>query len=176
MSEIQSRSTVVYRLPPALIQAIAEAAPKLGKDSNALVEEILTEWAVRKELVPAESLERLHLRHALVEEACDAAVAICAEGRFSGAVTRDVFLAKQRDADFLVRYRQVVGGDPFLPLPAKAALNREIGAAIREAIGGVVETDAAGRPLKRKVSGMIIGAYTVMRSFDETAYATRGAA
>lgn len=176
MFDTQAKSTVVCRLSPTLVHAIESAGAKLGREPNAIVEEIVTEWAVREGLVPEKNLRRLRLYHGLIDDARKTAVEICSQGRFTDAVTRDVFLTLQQDANFIERYREFIGGDPYSPRPIKARLNQGIGTGIREAIGGVAETDSAGRPMKRKVSGMIIGAYTVMRSFDETTYATRGAA
>ncbi|MFZ2104503.1 MAG: hypothetical protein WAV18_03820 [Roseiarcus sp.] len=164
--------TVKMSLPLATVihNALRAEAKTLRREFTEHVQRILAEHAIHAGYVKPNDAESLRLMWKLVEQAVEAAKAICRNGQFTSAITLASIQACKKDPEWLNGYRAFVQDDIYKNgNPLKGIINREIGFRIRAGIGGKVVTDANGKHEIVKVLGEIIQSFTPMESFDPEA-------
>jgi hypothetical protein len=106
-----------------------------------------------------------------VARAVEVATQRCRAGLFASSITADTFHACAAEPAWAADYRAYVGDDIYKNgNPLKGGINREIGFRVRQAIGGEVMKDDAGRPVVAKVLGEVIQSYTPMADYDRSRF------
>ena len=146
-------------LSALVYEALQRAAKADRREPTDYIQRILTNHVI--DLLPAGEQARVRANWAVVEEAVAEAKKICRDGKFSKSITLDAIRTCTQRSGWIKTYENAVGDNPL-----KGPLNREIGFRIRAAIGGTVEKDAAGNPIKAKVLGEVIQSYTPMTAYD----------
>jgi hypothetical protein len=153
-------------------EALEKEARNYRRDFYEHIQRILAEHVIETKSLPEQDAVTIKLTWRLVDQAVDAAKAICREGKFDEDVTLRAIQRAKEDPQWIEAYTAYVRDDIYKSgNPRKGPINREIGFRIREGIGGTVSKGPEGKPTTKKVLGEIIQSYTPMVSFDPEAVA-----
>ncbi|WP_444668410.1 hypothetical protein [Cereibacter changlensis] len=157
-------------LSTPVLEALKEEAISLRRDPYEHIQRVLAEHTIRMGFLPKQEADMVRLMWSLVDQAVEAAKAICREGNFDEDVTLRAIQRVKEDPKWVQDYAAYVQDDIYKNgNPRKGPINREIGFRIREGIGAVVVKGADGKSASKKVLGEIIQSYTPMASFDPAA-------
>jgi hypothetical protein len=141
-----------------------------GREVGEHMLRLFTEHAIGHQLVDETTTRELKLRESLVLRAVMAARTILREEGFTPNIPEKTFKRCIADKSWLTDYETYIGDNAYKRDNArKGSLNKEIGAAIRKGIGGVVDT-ANEKPIKVAVLDSIIQSYTQMASCNAVAH------
>lgn len=154
-------------LPDGVYSALTASAERVGLEPNELIQELIVERVIKDGTLDEATTQHIKAYKWLVAASVERAKALCRAGKFSPALTADVFEASAADPEWAAQYRFYVQDDIYKNgNPRKGPINREIGYRIRAAIGAEVEKDAKGATALKKVTGLVIQSYTPFTSFD----------
>jgi len=162
------KQTIPFGLP--LHNALMAEAATLRREFTEHVQHLLYEHAIEKGFLVGEDVLRIKLFWELVDDVKEAAKDLCRAGKFARSITKDAIDICLRNDGWVAKYKQYVKDDIFKHgNPLKGHINREIGARVRQGIGGEVELGADGKAINVKVVGSIIQSYTPMSDYDPKA-------
>lgn len=159
-------------LHTSVYEALETEARDHRRDFYEYIQRILAEHVIKTKSLPEDEAMMIELMWKLVDQAVDAAKAICREGSFDEDITLRAIKRAKEDPQWIEGYAAYVQDDIYKNgNPRKGPINREIGFRIREGIGGRVVKGPEGKSATKKVLGEIIQSYTPMASFDPEAIA-----
>jgi hypothetical protein len=150
------------------LDALTRHAASQGRNLTDLISRVLGEYAVANELLQPVDADEFKARWSLIDRATETARRICREGRFDENITYRVFEDCIADPAYAADYKDFVGDDPYKRGNPKKAINKDIGHAIKAAIGARVKKGPGGKPMKVNVVNSVIQSYTQMEDFDRT--------
>jgi hypothetical protein len=156
---------ISLRLDPRIYAAIQNEAAAQGREVGEHMQRLFTEHAIGHNLVDEATTRELKLRDHLVLRAVKAGQTMLREEGFTPNIPEKTFKRCEADKLWLIDYEIYIGDNAYKRGNArKGSLNKEIGAAIRKGLGGIVAKDGDEKPIKVAVLDSIIQSYTKWES------------
>lgn len=144
--------------------AYCAEAERQGSEPLALMRDVLSDYALAHDLLPAGQAEELALYRSLSRRAAEAAARLVAEEGFHEDITLRTIRACEADPAWMADYRAYIQGDPYgKGNPRKANINAELGYRIKIAARADLRLGPNGKRITRKASGHIISNYSLLK-------------